>query len=52
MTKCYQCFAYNGRFPACSSVVYIKYTPSSQVKNRSILRDPAVDIYCRTGSYI
>ena len=37
--------AYGGCFPACSSVVYIKYTPSSQVKKPSDLCDPDVNIY-------
>lgn len=33
-------------FSACSSVVYIKYTLSSQTKNHSALCVPAVNIYC------
>ena len=41
---------YCGRFSVCLSVVYIQYTPSSQTKIRSALCNPAVNIYCRTGS--
>ena len=40
----YFCIAYDGGFPACSSVVYIKYTPSSQTKKLSALCDPVVNI--------
>ena len=36
---------YLGRFSTCSSVVYVKYTPSSQVKNRRKLYDPDGNIY-------
>ena len=40
----YLCIAYDGCFPACSSVVYIKYTPSSQTKKPSAICDPDVNI--------
>ena len=43
--KNYPGIAYHGRFPACFSVVYIKYTPSSQTKKRSAICDPDVNIY-------
>ncbi len=36
---------YPGRFLTCSSVVYIKYTPSSHAKNRRKLCDPDGNIY-------
>ena len=36
---------YLDRFLTCSSVVYVKYTPSSQVKNRRKLYDPDGNIY-------
>ncbi len=52
MNRNYHRLAYCGRFSVCLSVVYIQYTPSSQTKNRSALCDPAVNIYCRTGSKI
>ena len=42
--KNYPGIAYRGRFPACSSVVYIKYTPSSQTGKPSALCDPDVNI--------
>ena len=50
LNRNYHRLAYCGRFSVCLSVVYIQYTPSSQTKNRSALCDPAVNIYCRTGS--
>ena len=37
--------AYSGRFLTCSSVVYIKYTPSSHAKNRRKLCDHDGNIY-------
>ena len=39
------CLVYLGRFSPCSSVVYIKYTPSSHVENRLKLYDPGGNIY-------
>ena len=42
--KNYPSIAYGGCFPACSSVVYIKYTLSSQTKKPSVLCDPDVNI--------
>ena len=34
MVKSYLSLAYLGRFSTCSSVVYVQYTPSSQIENR------------------
>ncbi len=42
--KNYPGIAYLGRFPACSSVVYVKYTPSSQAGKPSVICDPDVNI--------
>ena len=39
------CLVYLGRFSPCSSVMYIKYTPSAHVENRLKLYDPAGNIY-------
>ena len=39
------CLVYPGRFSPCSSVMYIKYTPSSHVENRLKLYDPGGNIY-------
>ena len=41
----YFCIAYLGRFSPCSSVVYVKYTPSSHDENRLKLCDPVSNIY-------
>ena len=43
--KKYHGIAYRGCFPACSSVMYIKYTPLSQTKKPSTICDPGVNIY-------
>ncbi len=42
--KNYLGIAYRGRFSACFSVVYVKYTPSSQTENHSAICDPDVNI--------
>ena len=42
--KSYLCIASHGRFSTCSSVVYVKYTPSSQIENHSVICDPGVNI--------
>lgn len=42
MVKSYLSLAYLGRFSTCSSVVYVQYTPSSQIENRLKLCDPIV----------
>ena len=34
MVKSYLSLAYLGRFSTCSSVVYVQYTPSSQIERR------------------
>ena len=34
MVKSYLSLAYLGRFSTCSSVVYVQYTPSSQIEER------------------
>ena len=39
------CLVYLGRFSPYSSVMYIKYTPSSHVENRLKLYDPVGNIY-------
>ncbi len=39
------CLVYLGRFSPYSSVMYIKYTPSSHVENRIKLYDPVGNIY-------
>ena len=44
------CLVYLGRFSPCSSVVYIKYTPSSHVENPLKLYDPDSNIYYYTSS--
>ena len=42
--KNYPGIAYRGRFPSCSSVMYIKYIPSLQTKKHSAICDPDVNI--------
>ena len=42
--KNYLSIAYRGRFPVCSSVMYIKYIPSLQTKKHSAICDPDVNI--------
>ena len=42
--KNYPGIAYRWLFSACSSVVYIKYTSSSQAKKPSAICDPDVNI--------